>query len=325
MLSLLPELNPSSYSPHILHASERNWPETNCYVDLWIEVLSSLGTEPLAMLGFTLCQDFEGDQFTFFKVPLEDLERLYGINVTELAIYSDVEQHIATQIERGRLCLVEVDGFYLPDTSGVGYGHEHGKTTIAINTLSQEKRELGYFHNGGYFTLSGNDYDGIFQRNEDANALPFLPYSEFAKFPINYPSESKLRLAAESLLKHHYARRPLHNPISAFAEVFASQAQALTQKPFDAFHKYAFNTLRQFGANFELLSSHLTWLSPEGRYGQAAEHAMTIAQTAKSCQFQLARAVSRNKTDGLNANLLPAAEAWNNLMQSLNLQLTQQG
>ena len=67
-------LGPDTYKPHALHQPERMWPETNCYVDLWIETLHAFGSEPEAMLGFTLMQDFEGDQFTFFKVPLEDLE-----------------------------------------------------------------------------------------------------------------------------------------------------------------------------------------------------------------------------------------------------------
>ena len=97
------------------------WPETNCYIDLWIEVLAARGLPPEAMFGFTLTQDFEGDQFTFFKVPLEDLEALYGIRSTELAIYDRVETHVAEQLRRGRLCLVEMDSFYMPDTHGVGY------------------------------------------------------------------------------------------------------------------------------------------------------------------------------------------------------------
>lgn len=322
MPSLLPSLDPATYRPHVLHASERNWPETNCYVDLWIEVLSAIGTEPLAMMGFTLTQDFEGDQFTFFKVPLEDLEDLYGIRVTELAIYSDVESHIATQIERGRLCLVEVDGYFLPDTAGVGYGNEHGKTTIAINKLDQKTCELHYFHNGGYFSLSGVDYQGLFQKNAEISALPFLPYSEFAKFPQRYPCEDELRTKAQALLKRHFARRPHANPIQAFAQVFASQADALTEKPFDAFHKYAFNTLRQFGANFELLNSHLNWLSPEGLYHGAAKQALTISEVAKSCQFQLARAVTRKKTGTLADSLAPAIQAWDALIESLSAQLT---
>ncbi len=78
MPMVFPGLDPETYSVHALHSQERMWPETNCYVDLWIEVLNALGLAPEAMLGFTLTQDFEGDQFTFFKVPLEDLEALYG-------------------------------------------------------------------------------------------------------------------------------------------------------------------------------------------------------------------------------------------------------
>ncbi len=109
MPMVFPGLDPETYSVHALHSQERMWPETNCYVDLWIEVLNALGLAPEAMLGFTLTQDFEGDQFTFFKVPLEDLEALYGVVATELAIFDTVENHVEMQIERGRLCLVEMD------------------------------------------------------------------------------------------------------------------------------------------------------------------------------------------------------------------------
>jgi len=68
MTSVFSGIDPETYRAHALHSSERAWPETNCYVDLWIEVLASSGVAPEAMLGFTLTQDFEGDQFTFFKV-----------------------------------------------------------------------------------------------------------------------------------------------------------------------------------------------------------------------------------------------------------------
>lgn len=152
MRQIFPGLDPNTYVQHPLHSSERMWPETNCYIDLWIEVLASKGLSPEAMFGFTLTQDFEGDQFTFFKVPLEDLEALYGVRATELAIFDKVEDHIATQLERGRICLIEMDSFYMPDTHGVGYQKEHGKTTVAINRLDLEKRELDYFHNAGFFS-----------------------------------------------------------------------------------------------------------------------------------------------------------------------------
>ena len=314
--SVFPGLDPATYTPHALHASDRMWPETNCYVDLWIEVLASLGARPEAMLGFTLTQDFEGDQLTFFKVPLEDLEELYGIRVTELAIFDSVEAHVAEQIARGRLCLVEMDSYYMPDTRGVGYRQDHGKTTVAINRLDLAAREMDYFHNGGFFRVDGQDFDGLFQHHLPEGALPFLPYTEFAKFPAAMTSDAHQRETARRLLKRHFDRRPEANPIAAFAQVFPAQVEAVAERPFGYFHKYAFNTLRQFGANFELLASHLTWLSPS-RFENAAAQALKISETAKTVQFQLARAVTRKKFDPLRSALDPAADAWDKLVGDL--------
>ncbi|MDE1994271.1 MAG: DUF1839 family protein [Rhizobiaceae bacterium] len=312
MASVFSGLDPAAYSPHALHDSERMWPETNCYIDLWIEVLASLKLPPEAMLGFTMNQDFEGDQFTFFKVPLEDLETLYGIRCTELAIYDKVQNHVAEQIGRGRLCLVEMDSFFMPDTQGVGYRREHGKTTVAINRMDMEKRELDYFHNGGFFRLSGEDFDGLFQLHLTAEDLPFLPYTEFAKFPDKAPAEKAIRDTARQLLTHHFRRRAAANPIRAFAAVFPAQVAEVAERPFGFFHKYAFNTLRQLGANFELAGSHLDWLSAD--FSKAAAEARRISEVAKSVQFQLARAVTRKKFEPLQTALDPAADAWDSMM-----------
>ncbi len=71
-------LDPATFCPHPLHAAERTWTETNCYVDMWIEVLHALGLDPVAAAAFTLSCDFEGDQWTFFKYPPEDLRALSG-------------------------------------------------------------------------------------------------------------------------------------------------------------------------------------------------------------------------------------------------------
>ena len=314
MAAVFSGADPETYRPHALHDAERMWPETNCYVDLWIEVLNAFGAAPEAMLGFTLVQDFEGDQFTFFKVPLEDLETLYGIRCTELAIFDRVEDHVATQIARGRLCLVEMDSFYMPDTRGVAYRQEHGKTTVAINRLDVAERRLDYFHNAGFFRLEGEDFDGLFHRNDGPEDLPFLPYTEFAKFPEQRADEAHLRREARRLLSLHFARRPAENPVAAFAKVFPQQVEAVADRPFGFFHKYAFNTLRQVGANFELAGSHLDWL---GTDKDAADAARKISETAKSVQFQLARAVTRRKFDPLATALDPAIEAWDHLMARL--------
>lgn len=320
MSAVFPGLDPASYGRHVLHSSERMWPETNCYVDLWIEVLSALSLPPEAMLGFTLTQDFEGDQFTFFKVPLEDLEELYDIRVTELAIFDKVESHVGEQIARGRLCLVEMDSYFMPDTQGVGYRQEHGKTTVGINRLDLSGRTMDYFHNGGFFRLEGEDFDGVFQHGPPEGAPPFLPYTEFAKFPKRATDAAHQRDVANRLLKRHFARRPDSNPIAAFAEVFPRQVEAVAEKPFGFFHKYAFNTLRQYGANFELLASHLAWLNATG-YEAAISEALKISESAKTAQFQLARAIARKKFDPLATALDPAIAAWDRLMDDLGIRL----
>jgi hypothetical protein len=227
------------------------WPETNCYIDLWIEVLSTLGLAPEAMLGFTLGQDFEGDQFTFFKVPLEDLEALYGIRVTELAIFDKVERHIETQISP-RPSVSDRDGQLLHARhAGHRLSEEHGKTTVAINRLDFAGKRIEYFHNGGFFSLEGEDFDGLFQLHLTDDDPLFLPYAEFAKFPETPVDAAQTRAVSRALLIVHFAVGRAPTRSGPFA-VFPVAGRGGAERPFGFFHKYAFNTLRQFGANFEL-------------------------------------------------------------------------
>lgn len=308
-----PGLDPATYPRHAMHALERAWPESNCYSDLWIELLHTLGVAPEAVFGVTVTQDYEGDQFTFTKPPLEDIESLYGLQVQELAIYDDLARHIDLQLARGRLCIVEIDSYFLPDTRGLTYRAAHGKTSVIFNRLDIAGRQAGYFHGPGYHSLEGEDFDGVFRGYGD-EVTPFLPYVEFIKEPAGgVPAPD--REAAARLLQRHLARRPATNPLRRFQADFAGQAEAVSQREPAFFHQYAFNTLRQFGANFLLLSDHLAWLDPGG-YG--AQQADQIAQTAKAGQFQLARACARKRFDTLPAALEPAVEAWDQLMIDLD-------
>lgn len=318
--AVFPHLSAADYVRSPLHAQDRDWPETNCYLDVWIEVLPSLGLPPEACLAYSVTQDFEGDQFTFFKVPLEDLEALYGLKVTELAIYDLVENHIQTQIERGRLSLVEVDSYFLPDTHGIGYHEANGKTTIAVNRMDFENRTMDYFHGLGLHHLEGDDFDGVFQRGEHAKPTAFLPYTEFVKFPEKVPTLEHITDVSEQLLKRHLGRRPSANPVAAFSKEFPKQVEKVSEREFGYFHLYAFNTLRQLGANFELFSSYLNWLAEQGRLdlSECAAEAKMISSTCKMVQFKLARAVMRKKFQGLEEGLLPAVNAWDNMMHMLD-------
>ena len=302
------------YSPHPLHDGERDWPETNCYVDLWIELLHGRGLVPEAMLGFTLRQDFEGDQFTFFKPPPADIERLYGLEVLELAVYASLEAHALMQMAAARPVLVEVDAIYLPDTHGTTYGRDHGKTTIGILALDPAAGELDYLHNAGRFRLSGADYAGIF----GPATLP--PYAEFVKTVAPPLPTSELPGVARELLAKHRARAPQRNPVLAFRDALAATAEGLVVQPLSVFHAYAFNTTRQLGANFEMLASHLIWLDANGSGGfaPAAEAATELSREAKAFQFQLARAFHRRKADGLAQRLDKAAATYARVFASLD-------
>src|SRR3954462_9463178 len=85
-IAVLPGLAPESYRRHPLHGEGAAWPEKNCYADLWIAFLHTLGLEPLALMPFTVAVDFEGDQWTFFKPSLDELRSLYGVDVQELTV-----------------------------------------------------------------------------------------------------------------------------------------------------------------------------------------------------------------------------------------------
>ena len=311
-IAVLPSLSPSRYTPHALHSGARDWPETNCYIDLWIEILNALNEDATAALGFTAAQDFEGDHFTFSKFPPEDLSLQFGLEVQELALYDELEAHVVEQTRRGRMVIVEVDGFYLPDTRGTSYRAEHDKTTIAINRIDSARRELDYFHGAGFFTLPGEDYDAIVRGGRS------LPYAEFVKL------DRRKRLdAATSLLilRRHVARRPAENPVAAFRERVRDQAEAAAGKPAGFLHKYAFNTARQLGMNFELLGSHLAWLDGMGagwaKLQLSIDSCKALSSGAKAFQFQLARAVTRRRFDGLETLVDPLVDHYARVFDGL--------
>lgn len=319
MKELISGLNADAYRVHALHDPERSWPETNCYTDLWIELLASLGAEPEAMLAFTVTQDFEGDQFTFFKVPLEDIESIYGIRVTELSIFDSLLSHVKAQMQRGRMALVEVDAHYLPDTRGVTYRQGHSKTTIAINGVDEAAGRMTYFHNAGYFSLDAQDFSGIFSGEfAEKGLIALYPYVEFVKFPERISAFSSQQSLA--LLARRLGDRPAENPFLQWQREFPAHLDQLLARPETYFHLYAFNTLRQAGANYELLASHLNWLGRKSRHDfqPAISCALQLSTSAKTLQFQLARAMARRKTQGLPEMISPMIDAYDQLMQGLD-------
>jgi hypothetical protein len=296
---------PAGYQPHRLHGDGRTYAETNCYSDVIIELLHACGYEPLAAFGHLVRMDFEGDQWTFFKAPPEDLESLFGVDIHEMQPYRPLPEQIAEQLARGRTIIVELDSWYLPDTASTSYRSEHVKTSIAADAIDIDSQTLRYFHGPGLFELGGEDYRGVFRIGEFSDdVLP--PYTELVRFDASAPLEGDdLVRAARELLARHLDRRPRENPFHSFGEQLEAELPALLESGLDRYHAYAFATVRMAGSAFEVLADHATWLM-----GERAEPSVTamreIVDGCKALSFRLAR---RRQFD--SAPLTAAlADAW---------------
>jgi hypothetical protein len=311
------DLNPESYQRHTIHCQERDWAETNCYADVWIELLHALGHEPIAAMPFTFGIDFEGDQWTFFKFQLGDLYQLYGIEVQELAVWKPLTAHIEEQVALGRPVLVELDSMYLQDTAGTAYQMAHVKTTVAVNQFDIKNTRLGYFHAQSYYTLEGEDFNNIFHLDRESPVL--APYVEIAKLSKSQHYDHK-RLVEISLalFTKQLAMLPAENPFSKFKTQLVIDLDWLKQQDIEMFHQYSFATLRQLGACFELSANYLDWLITNGEQKlESAKCAFkSISETAKIYQFQLARVISRGKSLDLTT-IDKMAVSWSSAMTEL--------
>jgi uncharacterized protein DUF1839 len=274
-------------------STETIWSETNCYTDLAMGLVRAKGHDPHAMLPFTLAIDFEGDQWTFFKPSNADIAALYGLDIQELAIWRPFIEHVEEQVKAGNTVLAEVDSFFLPDTQGTAYRIAHQKTTIGADAIDVASRRLGYFHNQGYFMLSGEDFTRLFEEG------PLPPYVEFVKHVPSFtaPSDDECVQLSLGMMKAHLARAPRDNPFLRFKARLADELPRLLAADIGVFHKYSFATLRQYGACFELASAYLRWLEEKGVAGLEVSAAAfrSISESAKAFQFQLARSMSRKK------------------------------
>jgi Domain of unknown function (DUF1839) len=258
-------LDAATYQRDLLHSDSCAWVEKNCYVDIWIEVIHALGLEPRAMLPFVAAIDFEGDQWTFFKPPHGELRGLYGIDVQELNVWRPLIDHAIEHLSAGKLISTEADAFWLPDTSGTDYRRQHTKSTIVLNDLDLANRRLGYFHNAGYYQLEGEDFIGTF-RLDTVPDPTFMPlFAELVRVDrmIQRPVNELVAVSRE-LWRGHLQRRPSTNPVRRFQQRFERDLPLIQDKGLAYYHAWAFGTIRQLGAAFELAALNLKWLSANG-------------------------------------------------------------
>ena len=307
------ELDPRTYRRHRIHGEGRTWAETNCYVDVLVELLHGLGFEPIAALPFTLRIDFEGDQWTFFKFPHADLLELFGLDIQELNPWRSLVHHVVEQVGLGRPVLVELDSYFLPDTHGTAYKLAHVKSTVAVNEIDIGARHMGYFHGQGYYHLDGDDFTDVFQVDGLVHERMLPPYVEYVKRserPVPLAGRDLIE-ASLSCLRRQLDLLPARNPFHAFRDRFRQDLVWLMDQPIETFHQYSFATLRQYGACFELGETYLRWLADGGECGLdvSIEAFRGISSTAKAFQFQLARAIARRRELHLEP-LERMAEQW---------------
>ncbi|HTZ65433.1 MAG TPA: DUF1839 family protein [Solirubrobacteraceae bacterium] len=288
LVSLL-GLDPASYSPHALHSPQRTYIETNCYTDVIVELLHARGEEPLAAMGCTLRMDFEGDQWTFFKPYVEDLEALFGVDVHEMQPYRPLPEQAAEQIAAGRTLIVELDSWYLPDTAATSYGREHVKTSVVVEAIDPAGERLRYFHAAGLHELSGDDYRGVFRIGGEWSEDVLPPYTELVRFDAGEPLRGeKLRARARGLLRGHLERRPGSNPFVRFGEQLEQDLPRLLEGDAAAYHAYAFATVRMVGSAFEVAGAQARWLLGDEAAGACAA-LERIVEGSKILSFRLAR------------------------------------
>ena len=273
---------------HWLHSADRAWPETNCYLDLWIELLHALGRDPLPILGVAAALDWEADHFTFLKPSAAAIFKTTGVTLHEMALWDMTETHLEAQLALGAVPLLEVDAFYLPDTRSNAYRQVHTKTTIGITALDPGRAWLSYIHNAGHFSLNEEDYRNIIGAKSSDIAL--FPYAELARVAADPPELTVTRDFARRTIGELARTRSPGNPVLRFAAALPHLLVRVGQDP-ALINALCFNTTRQFGGAFDLFADHLEML------GENGTDARWLATNAKTLQFQIARGARRGRTD----------------------------
>lgn len=297
---------------HPAHSADRIWQETNCYLDLWIEILHALGHDPVPAFACALSADHDGAQWTFLKPAPEDLRAFYRLEVTEEALWRPILDTVRSGPQRGLLHTVEVDSWWLPDTAGTDYHTNHVKTTIVPVALDPDAATMTYVHNAGIFELSGDDFAGIF-------AVPELPpYVEQIRRIDDDPGAFVDAELLRSAVRGHLDRRAAGNPAARLADSVRDAAEWLPTAGMETFHLWSFATLRQFGATAEVAADLAARLHADGcETGSAAADFRLAAATAKTVQFKMARA-ARGRSVVLDELLTTLADAWLRAVDALD-------
>src|SRR5262249_53472487 len=159
-------------------------------------------------------------------------------------------------------------------TAGTAYRRAHVKSTVAATEIDTAGQHLGYFHGRGFHHLEGDDFVDVLRLREPRDPAALPPYAEFVKLPQpDRPSSDDALATSIGLLRRHLSLAPVRNPVLAFRDRFTQDLPDLLREDVESFHQYAFATLRQYGACYELSATYLTWLAEQGEHVEDARDA----------------------------------------------------
>jgi hypothetical protein len=129
-------------------------------------------------------------------------------------------------------------------------------------------------------------------------------------------------LAAQSraLLRKHLSFRPVTNPYTAFRVRFERDLPMLQERGLAFYHLWAFGTIRQAGAAFELAAQNLRWLMEfePGSFEVAVAEFEKLASGSKTFILKAARAVSTKRPFDGAAMFAQLCESWERGMSALD-------
>ena len=243
----------------------------------------------VAALAFALALDFEGDQWQFFKSPLEDLRRaLRRSSVQELADLAAGRQHVARAAGRGPAA---------DRRGGRLLSARHRRHLVrrraredhdrASRRSTSRRGRLGYFHNAGYYELDGRR---LRRRSSPRSPGPtlFRPTSSSSgstasaglEPPSSWRSRARrwtgaLRARARRQSGRRFARAPDRRPR------VAARPADVHVPPVRLRHPAPVRRLLELAATF------LRWLGVSGAPGlePAAAAYQRVSESAKAMQF----------------------------------------
>ena len=316
-------LDPALYQRNPLHGETVQWMEKNCYFDVWIELIHALGCDPIAVVPVVVSLDFEGDQWTFYKPPHDELRELYGIDVTELNAWRPMVEHALEHLPHGKFISAEADAYWLPDVSGTDYRTNHVKSTIVLVDVDTEAKRLRYFHNASLWELEGEDFDRIFE--PPYPGLPFFAELVRVDRLVRRPP-AELAAMSRKYLRRHLDRRPDDNPMERFRARFERELTSLQDKGLAHYHAWAFATLRQLGSASELMATYVRWLAENdttlganaASILPAAEAYERISAGAKTFILKAARAVNAKRPLDAGPTFDDWSAAWQTAAKTLD-------